>query len=282
MSKRLWRRFERSVLGNNEHFGRLTIDGWTGAFGRRGPRPLAYSAASRMSFSRADWLAAWPNLLRQINSDLLHIVKRDASGDVLSGEVVLNGRPVSVIVKRPRRKSPMRYVMDLPRRSRARRTWIKTWKMLVRGIPCEWPMLLMERRVLGYAADSVIIFERVPGQTLAATDLDALPPPQRDELFRRTGEVLRRIDDLGFMHADAKSTNWIVFADPVRGPSPVLIDLDGVRHYRWAMMGIDRLLRAMKQHRQYTPHDSLMLCRGYAPDAKLVQEPADVQPSAAT
>jgi hypothetical protein len=65
----------------------------------------------------------------------------------------------------------------------------------------------------------------------------------------------------GSCTADAKSTNWIVFADPVRGPSPVLIDLDGVRHYRWAMMGIDRLLRAMKQHASTPPHDSLMLCR---------------------
>jgi hypothetical protein len=135
-------------------------------------------------------------------------------------------------------------------------------------------MLLMERRALGYVVDSILVFERVPGPTLAAVDLDAIPAEQRDELFRRTGQVLRRIDGLGFTHADAKSTNWIVFADPVRGPSPVLIDLDGVRHYRWPMMGIDRLLRAMKQHRQYTPHDSMMLCRGYAPEAKLVQEPA--------
>ena len=150
--------------------------------------------------------------------------------------------------------------------------------MLIRDVPCEWPMLLMERRVLGYVVDSILVFERVAGPTLAAVDLDSIPSDQRDELFRRIGEVLRRIDDLGFMHADAKSTNWIAFADPVGGPSPVSIDLDGVRHYRWPMMGIDRLLRAMKQHRQYTPHDSMMLCRGYAPEAKLVQEPSATSP----
>jgi hypothetical protein len=78
--------------------------------------------------------------LQQINSDLLHIVKRDAAAMCCPARSSSMGAPVSVIVKRPRRKSPMRYVMDLPRRSRARRTWIKTWKMLVRGIPCEWPM----------------------------------------------------------------------------------------------------------------------------------------------
>jgi tRNA A-37 threonylcarbamoyl transferase component Bud32 len=280
MSRRLWRRFARTVRHDNEHFGTLSISDWSGVFTRRAPRPVAWSAASRTTFSREDWLAAWTLLLERIGNDQLTIVKRDASGDVLSGDVVLDGRPVSVIVKRPKRKSWWRYAMDLPRRSRARRTWIKTWKMLIRDIPCEWPLLMMEKRVLGYTIDSVIVFERTPGATLAAVDLDVLSPRQRDELFHRTGHVLRRIDDLGFMHADAKSTNWIVFDDPARGPTPVLIDLDGVRHYRWPMMGIERLLRAMKQHKQYTPHDSLMLCRGYAPEAKLVQESPSEQPSA--
>jgi hypothetical protein len=65
---------------------------------------------------------------------------------------------------------------------------------------------------------------------------------------------------------DAKSTNWIVFGDGTpAGPAPVLVDVDGVRHYRWATAGILRLLRAMKQHPQYTPEDSLALCQGYAP-----------------
>jgi hypothetical protein len=67
---------------------------------------------------------------------------------------------------------------------------------------------------------------------------------------------------------DAKSTNWIVFNDGASaGPLPVLVDVDGVRHYRWATAGILRLLRAMKQHGQYTPADSLALCQGYAPGA---------------
>ena len=84
--------------------------------------------------------------------------------------------------------------------------------------------------------------------------------------------MLRQIEQLGFTHMDAKSTNWIVTNPPGGKPQPVLVDLDGVRHYRWSGAGIERLLRAMKQHPQYTPADSLALCRGFAPRADLLVE----------
>ena len=50
------------------------------------------------------------------------------------------------------------------------------------------------------------------------------------------------------------------------------VDVDGVRHYRWDGKGLNRLLRAMKQHQQYTPQDSLWLCQGYAPWARIAEE----------
>ncbi len=126
----------------------------------------------------------------------------------------------------------------------------------------------MERKRLGYAIESIIVFEHVPGPTLAAAELDSLSADERHDLFDRTGALLRKIDDLGFMHADAKSTNWIVTNDRRGEPRPILIDADGVRHYRWALMGLNRLLRAMKQHVQYQPADAKALCLGYAPEAR--------------
>ena len=56
-----------------------------------------------------------------------------------------------------------------------------------------------------------------------------------------------------------------------------LIDVDGVRHYSWRGEGIRRLLRSMRDHPQYTPADSLALCRGYAPWAKVVQNEIEPQ-----
>ena len=72
-------------------------------------------------------------------------------------------------------------------------------------------------------------------RTAAATNL----------LFRRTGHVLRAIEKFGFSHFDAKASNWIVFADEKVGPTPVLIDVDGIRRRNWVALGVHRLL---KQH----------------------------------
>jgi tRNA A-37 threonylcarbamoyl transferase component Bud32 len=266
VSHRLWKSATRASTGENDHFGRLTENGWTGVFTRRADLPRRWAPASRMVIDRDDWRRAWQQLLAQIQNDQLEIIKRASNGDVLAGEVVLAGKPIAVIVKRPRRKSWRQVITDIARPSRASRTWIKTWKMIVRNIPCEWPMLLMEKKRFGYVTDSILVFGRIDGPTLATANLDAMEPAARDLLFRRIGRILRRIETLGFTHMDAKSTNWIVFDDgSPAGPAPVLVDVDGVRHYNWATAGILRLLRAMKQHPQYTPADSLALCQGYAP-----------------
>jgi hypothetical protein len=113
----------------------------------------------------------------------------------------------------------------------------------------------------------VIVFERLPGSTLSEVDLDNMRVSEREMLFRRTGKTLRRIDQLGLSHFDAKASNWIVQPDPKLGPRPILVDVDGIRFRRWPALGISRLLRAMRDHRQYTPADSLGLCQGYTPFA---------------
>ena len=69
--------------------------------------------------------------------------------------------------------------------------------MIFRNVPCAWPLLIMERRALGYVVDTLIVFERVPGPTLAKAELDRVPPARRDTLFRRVGRILRRIEALG-------------------------------------------------------------------------------------
>jgi hypothetical protein len=150
---------------------------------------------------------------------------------------------------------------------------MKSWQMIVRDIPVAWPLLLMERRTLGYVTDALIVFERVPGKTLFHADLDAMDPAAREVIFRRTGRTLRKIDRAGFAHFDAKSTNFIVLEDDKVGPTPVMVDMDGIRRQGWSVgAGIERLLLAMRRHPQYTPADSLALCQGYAPSAPLHQE----------
>jgi tRNA A-37 threonylcarbamoyl transferase component Bud32 len=272
VSSRIWSSFMQRITSEDDYFGLLGLEagrGWSGVFFKQYKYPYRWSAISQLQITREDWAAQWPSLLAQIESDSLPILKRTRSGDVLTAELTLGGRPVSVIIKRPRRRRWYRYINEIGRGGRARRAWYKSWRLVIRNLPAAWPVLLMENRKFGYMTDAIVIFERVPGPTLATADLDALPSPARDMLFRRTGRLLRRIDQLGFAHFDAKASNWIVFTDPHRGPMPVLIDPDGIRRRRWLALGIRRLLRSMQEHPQYTIPDSLALAQGYAPRARM-------------
>lgn len=276
VAERVYRSLAQNAAGNNRYFGTMVDgDGWHGNFFKRVKYPRRWSSISPMTFTDDDWRSAWATLREQIEADSLEVLKRSPSGDVLAGELSIGGQSIPVIVKHPRRKYWYRWINEIGRGSRARRAWFTSWEMIARNIPVAWPLLLMEKRTLGYATDALIVFERVRGETLAKADLDAMSRDQRDTVFRRAGRILRKIDRHGFAHLDAKSTNVIVRADEKLGPTPVLVDMDGIRRRGWNVAaGIERLLRAMRQHPQYTVEDSLALCQGYAPYAPLQQEPA--------
>jgi tRNA A-37 threonylcarbamoyl transferase component Bud32 len=274
VSPKIWRKSAGRIRGDNRYFGKLRFDdGWSGVFVRHWKYPHRFSPASRLVVGEAEWRREWPVLWQKVEGGLLEVLKSSRSGDVMAGEVTVAGRPVEVIVKRARRKRWYRYVNEIGRGSRSWRAWRKSWNLLIRNIPTAWPLLVMERRVMGYVVDQAIVFERVPGRTLATTNLDLLNAGERDALLRRCGRILRRIENVGFCHFDAKASNWIVMPDEVRGATPVLVDVDGVRFYRWDTFGIQRLLRSLREeHRQYTPADSLALCQGYAPFTRIERE----------
>lgn len=273
LSSRLAAKFLRRTRGENPYFGHLQAGDWRGHFVKGLKLRRWWSPASGLRVTPEDWQREWPRLLERIESGrAAEVIKSTRSGEVLADAVRIGGEDVEVIVKRPRRKTLWRRVNAVARPGKARRSWFKAWKLIIRGFPAEWPLLLMERKRLGYTLDSVLVVAKVPGPTLANADLDALCPGAREALFRRIGRTIRRVEREGFSHFDSKSSNWIVMNDAARGPVPVMIDVDGVRHYRWDGFGIRRLLRSMKGHPQYTPADSLHLCQGYAPFAPLREE----------
>ena len=57
-------------------------------------------------------------------------------------------------------------------------------------------------------------------------------------------------------------------------------DVDGVRNRRWLALGIERLLRSLREKRFYSPEDSLALCRGYLPYGRLAVEEEEDTPAA--
>jgi hypothetical protein len=269
LSPKLWHRLAKASLAQSDEFQKLTIGEWSGYFPQTVRYARRWSVASRLPIRPQDWQTAWPILLSQIESSQLTPIKQDPSGDVFEAEVILAGRPISVIVKRPRQKIWWRLILDFFRPSRGSRMWLKTWMVVVRDLPCEAPLLLMQRRIFGGIADAILVFERIPGPRLDKIDLNSLAPVQRERLFYRAGRILRQLEESGLINYDSKSTNWIVYDDPHHGPSPIMIDCYGVRGVTYFLQGwgIQRLLRAMKNHKQYTPADSLALCRGFAPRA---------------
>jgi tRNA A-37 threonylcarbamoyl transferase component Bud32 len=280
---RQWRKMLEASTRENRYFGRATIGEWSGVFTKHTKFPRRWSPFSQIDVSADEWRREWPVLLGKIESDQLEVIKRSPSGDVLRGDVIIAGRPVKIIVKRARKRYWYRYFNEIGRGSRARRGWKNAWRLIARDLPTAWPVMFMEKRVLGYASDAIMIFEHVEGTNLAAMDLDALPADARDTMFRRLGRTLRRAEESGLTQYDAKMSNWIIRDDEKMGPVPIIIDVDGIRRFIPTTWGVLRLLRSLREHAQYTPDDSLALCQGYAPHARLQrEEPAQPEPAVET
>lgn len=265
----IWESQLERITGDNRYFGRIVHENWSGTFFRSTKYPRRWSQASRLEVMGEQWKAALPPLLAKLRAGEFTALKASASGDVFATTLALGGRDVDVIIKRPHRRYWYRYLNEIGRGARARRAWKKAWHLVVRDLPTAWPIAFFERRRMGYVVETFLVSERVPGPTLWKVDLEALTPASREMLFRRTGRILRLLEQYGFAHFDAKASNWIVRADDKTGPAPILIDVDGVRRRRWTGLGILRLLRSLADRKQYDRDDSLALCRGYAPFARL-------------
>jgi len=280
----IWQSQAARARGGNRYFGKVSVGDWRGVYFRQTKHPRRWSDVSRIEISEADWQLALPQIARGLADDSLTPIKISKSGDVYETSIRLGGGDVPVIVKRPHKRYWYRYLNEVGRGSRARRAWYKAWSLVVRDLPTAWPIAYFERRRAGYVVASFIVFEKVPGPTLWKIDLEALTDRSRSMLFHRAGRVLRLMEQYGLSHFDAKASNWLVRADDKLGPSPVLVDVDGIRTRRWPALGIQRLLRSLLDRRQYEPEDSLALCKGYAPFQRLdenVAEPATEADAAA-
>lgn len=215
--------------------------------------------------SPADWQAAWPRVLEGISGEWEQL-KVDNSGVVAAGQIELAGRSVQVIAKRPYRTRWSQWLGDLVRGGRARRTWNKTWELFSRGLPTEVPLLLMEKKLGPLVIGNLVLFERIPGTNIDRLDLDELSTSARQDLLRQVGAVLRDTERHGFVHRDAKATNWMAFPDAAGAFRPVMLDCYGVRRFGGRRAGLRRFLKALSRHRAFKAQDAASVCDGYAPE----------------
>ncbi len=86
----------------------------------------------------------------------------------------------------------------------------------------------------------------------------------------------RSIGHIGGANCRSPSTSTITGVGPTLSSASTTQfgDFDGLRQFAPPMWPIDRLLRSLREHPQYTPEDSRWVCVGYAPHARLYQEGA--------
>lgn len=240
-------------------FGAIEVGNFTGRFLRRMPLTLPWSTASTVDFDRESWIAA----IESFDATAGEAIKNDAAARVTAQSLVVAGRTFDVIVKRPTFKPDFRGLYRSYRTSRVMRAWLKTWRLLAMGFACEVPLVVLERRRALRVVEQLMIVERVPGPTLDSIELNTLSPTERERLLYASGRTLRHIERVGFTHYDAKATNWIAWTDAAGRLRPILIDLDGVRFYRWRGVGFARLTRAIQAHPQGSADDLRALEAGY-------------------
>ncbi|MEM6312546.1 MAG: hypothetical protein AAF743_00550 [Planctomycetota bacterium] len=220
----------RRCVRANADFAAISVDGWTGFAPRRAVLPQVHSPQSRDPMPIARWAEHLPTLL----GEQLTPIKRDpGAGDVSAATI--DG--VDVIVKRPHRKNLGKAVADTIRDSRGMRTWKRTWRGIAAGLPCERPMLLLQRKRFGYVVEELLVFERVPGPTLLQLGPDVSPA-----LAARCRRWLAYLESLGLTHADAKTSNWIAWNDD----TPVMLDCDGIKP-GLPGPGFERFERALRE-----------------------------------
>ncbi len=195
-------------------------------------------------------------------------LKRGGSGDVWHGTPTIFGRPLEVVAKLPRRKYWYRHLTDFLQGDRSARAWTRSWQMAIRDLPVAWPLMRAVQQTGPYVRQAMLITAWVAGENLAGIRLHTLSTADRTTLFFRLGRTIRRIEQAGFCHFDTKTSNWIIQADPVLGPVPVMVDVDGIRPYRWNGEGMRRLRLSLAEHPEFGPADLANLELGYNPWAK--------------
>jgi tRNA A-37 threonylcarbamoyl transferase component Bud32 len=268
----IWHSLVVRAFKKDRYFGHLDHAGpegrWTGHVFKRAKFPHAWSEASRLELTDAQWQAAWPKLHAQLVAGDLPVLKESGSGMVCEAALELGERTLPVIIKAPRAKNVRRLFSQMLLGTRARRAWVKAWELVVRGIPTAWPLALLEQRSgLGLTSRALIIMEKVPGPTLAEASPTA-DPAAYQRILMACGRLLRRLEQSGLYLYDAKAQNWIIRDAATPRPVPVIIDMDSIRRLPQGG-GLRRLRDSLAEIHgaAFTTEHALALARGYRPAA---------------
>lgn len=254
-SHRQYAQRQRRVIGLNKYFSPVRLaHGWRGQVVLASKRHMAGSAAAGMEFTAGDWNSALARPHGLFKGPEVEVIKDSPSSLVVRRKLKVGPHEVEVFIKRARRKHPWKFLLDCCRVSRAIRCFRLGHALLTRRVATALPLAALERRVGPFLVDSVLITEAVSGPSLntflstwlARPQGDGQPPrPKADmpfcvvehrqlaqEVLWQLGRMVQRLHDENFAHRDLKSSNVLVHWAPPQAPEVVLVDLDGLSHWR--------------------------------------------------
>jgi tRNA A-37 threonylcarbamoyl transferase component Bud32 len=242
-----WKRRDRRCLRNNRYYRRVSSPGVVG-------HVVADLDAQLLSKLRTD-----PD--EPFRAPGVRFLKDSPSSTVIELDVVIDGRPRSLIYKRFRVTSWLDAWSTLFRRAPALRSWIHGQGFRERGLPTARPLAILQRRGHGLHREGYLLTEKIGN----AQDLHefvmnraGLPASRHMLALRRqiaqVATVIRELHRRRLSHRDLKAANILVSRDdstfcspfssrawttgchgllPIFATSVWLIDLVGVRRYRW-------------------------------------------------
>lgn len=238
---------DRRIFGKNRYFAPVRLsDGWSGNVVLASKRRPVSSRVAHLELALDDWLKALQNPESLCEGPGVEVVKDSPSALVVHRRLIVGPHELDVFIKRPRRKHPWKFLLNLFRESRAKRSFYLGHMLLSRRIATALPLAMLERRVCGAVVDSILIAETIQGQHLGdfldtwlsrpgKLETDLTPVQQRQfvqEALWQLGRMVQRLHDNHFAHRDLKAGNVFICGQETRTPEVVLIDLDGLKWTR--------------------------------------------------
>ncbi len=206
-------------------------DGWHASVALRGPEGTV--------FDPADWrqcLKAPSALL----ADPDRTLKAEGQNSVLLKTLRVGNRDICAVIKSQKTGTGLKnFVRSIPP-PRAVRNFNTAGRLLSAGVPTAWPLAALQKRKGLRAIWSIYVYQFVD----ADADLyyflrDHLPQIDRHDLSARRrvagriAHILAKLHHAGFWHRDAKATNFLIRHDRQRGWQVIMVDLDGIKRYRF-------------------------------------------------